>query len=85
VEISKRCREAMHPGGRVVIIGQVVVSHDDPGIGAALSDLNVLTLFQGGRERTLLQFDALLQAAGLLCVMVFRTYSPHGDRGCCGR
>jgi O-methyltransferase domain len=85
VEISKRCREAMHPGGRVVIIEQVVVSHDDPGIGAALSDLNVLTLFQGGRERTLLQFDALLQAAGLLRVMVFRTYSPYGDRGCCGR
>jgi precorrin-6B methylase 2 len=77
IEILQRCREAMNPGGRVVIIEQIVGSNKDPGIAAALSDLNLLVLTQGGRERTLPQFDALLEAAGLRRTMVFTTKSPH--------
>lgn len=77
IEILQRCRDAMNPGGRVVIVEQFVGPDRNPGISAALSDLNMLVLTQGGRERTLSQFDALLEAAGLRRTMVFTTKSPH--------
>jgi O-methyltransferase domain/Dimerisation domain len=77
VQILQRCREAMNVGGRIVIIEQVVGSDCNPGIVAGLSDLNMLVVSQGGRERTLPQFDALLEAAGLRRIMVFSTASPH--------
>jgi hypothetical protein len=72
VQILRRCREAMQPGGRVAILEFVVGSDDDPGT-AALMDLNMLAMTQGGRERTLAEFDALLAAAGLRRVTVLST------------
>lgn len=64
VTILNRCREAMDPDGRIVIVEWIMGDPDAPGF-AALMDLNMLTSCQDGRERTLGEFDALLKGAGL--------------------
>ena len=64
VTILNRCREAMEPGGRVVIIEMIMGDPQTPGF-AALMDLHMLMASPFGRERTLDEFDNLLQAAGL--------------------
>lgn len=63
VRILTRCREALNPGGRVVVAEFPLGPIDDPG-PAALHDLNMLTLL-GGRERDLGEYDVLFTAAGL--------------------
>ncbi|SPM36203.1 hypothetical protein MRAB57_4043 [Mycobacterium rhizamassiliense] len=64
VTILQRCREAMEPGGRIVIIEMIMGDPQTPGF-VALMDLNMLVACPDGRERTLDEFDALLRAAGL--------------------
>lgn len=76
VTILDRCREAMEPGGRVVIVEWIMGDPDDPGF-AALMDLNMLTSCQDGRERTLDEFDALLQGAGLRRSAIHRNPLGH--------
>ncbi len=76
VRILRNCREAMEPGGRVAIIELVVGgAHGDPSL-AALMDLNMHTLVNG-RERTLHEFDVLLDRAGLRRIAVVSTGSPQ--------
>jgi hypothetical protein len=61
----QRCREALNPGGRLAIIEMVVGAHHDPGV-AALMDLNMFAVTDGGQERSLAQYDDLLGRAGLV-------------------
>lgn len=75
VKILKRCREAMAPGGRVVIIEFLLDDLDNPGV-VALTDLHMFAI-AGGRERSLGEFDALLSDAGLRRVAVRRLDSPQ--------
>jgi hypothetical protein len=75
VRILQRCRESMAPGGRVAIIEIVLAEHDDPGM-AALMDLNMLAV-AGGRERSLVEYDALLAKAGLRRSAVRDSGSPQ--------
>jgi hypothetical protein len=75
VEILKRCREAMLPGGRVVIVEFVLDGLNDPGV-MALIDLAMLAV-AGGRERSLAEFDALLADAGLRRSAVRTSGSPQ--------
>jgi 2-polyprenyl-3-methyl-5-hydroxy-6-metoxy-1,4-benzoquinol methylase len=63
VRILKGCRQAMRPGGRVVVIEMLLGEMGEPGI-AALMDLNMMVLLTG-RERTLAEFSGLLKDAGL--------------------
>jgi len=75
VKILRRCREAMEPGGRIAILEMVVTEDGEDRIGA-LMDLNMLTLVNG-RERSLPEFDALLQRAGLRRTAVRTADSPQ--------
>jgi hypothetical protein len=78
-EILSRCREAMLPGGRVVIIefllNDVADGGEIPAV-TALTDLSMLAI-AGGRERSLADFDALLSDAGLRRVNVHSMDSPQ--------
>lgn len=65
VAILNSCRKAMEPNGRIVIVEWLMGATQAPGF-AALMDMNMLVSCQDGRERTLPEFDALLQAAGLM-------------------
>jgi SAM-dependent methyltransferase len=70
IRILDNCRRAMRPGGRLVIIEAYL---GEPGQRAATSmvdnqvaliDLHML-LMGNGRERSIAEYDALLDAAGL--------------------
>jgi predicted O-methyltransferase YrrM len=62
VRILANCRDALRPGGRIVIT-EIVIDDHAPGI-APLMDIAMLAS-AGSRERTLPEFDALLTRAGL--------------------
>jgi hypothetical protein len=72
--ILANCARAMRPGGRVVIVEQVVPDDGRPS-PATLMDLNMLVMLRG-RERTLGEHSALLEGAGLRVRRVLQTRSP---------
>lgn len=74
VSILERCRRAMKPGGRVLIVEMVVPGPNEPH-PAKLLDLVMLT-FPGGRERTGEEYAALLAKAGLRLERIVPTASP---------
>jgi precorrin-6B methylase 2 len=62
VRILSNCRDGLRPGGRIVIT-EIVIDDHAPGI-APLMDIAMLAT-TGSRERTLAEFDDLLDRAGL--------------------
>jgi spermidine synthase len=64
VRILRNCRQAMAPGGRVLIVEHVVPEVSGPHV-ARFMDINMLVMTSGGRERTRHEFAQLLAAAGL--------------------
>jgi O-methyltransferase domain len=70
-EILVSCRAAMGPGSRLLVVENLVLPGDEPGL-AKLLDLLML-VYAGGRERTEPEFRALLAAAGLRLVSVLPT------------
>jgi O-methyltransferase domain/Dimerisation domain len=75
VRILRNCREALNPGGRIVVIEMPLAPIGEPGF-AALMDLNMLAVLPG-RERDLAQYDALFAASGLRRTKVIPTGSPQ--------
>jgi hypothetical protein len=73
-QILERCRAAMAPGARLLLIESVVPPGTPPTFLAFL-DLWML-VFAGGRERTEREFRSLLQSAGLSLIKVVPTPSP---------
>jgi O-methyltransferase domain/Dimerisation domain len=73
-QILERCREAMTPMSRLLVIERVV---GDPSEAseAKLFDINMLTML-GGRERTQFEHQALLHTAGLRLTRIISTPSP---------
>jgi hypothetical protein len=64
LRILEAIRRAMAPGGRVLIVEQVIPPGNDPFPGKLL-DLNMLVMTEGGRERTPADYGALLEKADL--------------------
>jgi hypothetical protein len=68
-QIARRCRQAMQPGARLLVVEMVVPEAGQPGADAfrrmvRQTDLEMLAVV-GGRERTKAEFEGLLGAAGL--------------------
>jgi hypothetical protein len=63
VQILKRCRDAMRSGGRVIVIEMLLGEIGEPEL-LPLMDLNMMVMLTG-RERTLTEYRALLEDAGL--------------------
>jgi hypothetical protein len=74
ITILRNCREAMAPGGRILIIETVIAPGDGPDL-AKVSDMAMLA-FTGGMERTEEEYRDLLAAAGLTLTHVIPTQSP---------
>lgn len=72
--ILRNCREAMNPGGRVLIVEMVLPAGAEPHPGKVL-DLVMLAV-AGGRERTAQEYAQLLAPAGLRVERVVPTSSP---------
>jgi hypothetical protein len=73
LRILRKCRQAMAPGGRVLIAEMVLRPGNTPFYGR-WTDVNMLVLL-GGRERTEAEYRALLDAAGLRLTRVRPTAS----------
>ncbi len=73
VAILRNCRQAMMPGGRVLVIEQVIPDGNTPSFGKLL-DLAMMVCL-GGRERTADEFRRLFEAAGLQLSQVLPTRS----------
>jgi SAM-dependent methyltransferase len=71
--ILANCRAAMRPGGRLLMLEAVVPPGDAPHLSKLL-DMTMMVL-PGGRERTTLEYEALLASAGLRLVRVVPTAS----------
>ena len=74
-EILQRCRQAMSPSGRVLVLEQVRL----PGRAVPttlLQDLQMLAVFSG-RERTEQEFAALFAASGLRLTRVISSPTPY--------
>ena len=69
--ILRRCREALPPGGRVLVV-EAVLRPGKPPLLERHTDMQMLVLTGSGRERTDEQFRALFAAADLV---VARTYT----------
>lgn len=67
ITMLKNCRAAMPEDGRLLIVEFIlppVVSHADPQLeGRLMSDINMLAV-TGGKERSVREWTALLEAAG---------------------
>ena len=72
--ILRNCRQAVGPGGRVLLAEMVVSPGNDPHVGKLL-DLEMLVL-AGGRERSEAEFRELLAAAGFRLARIVPTRSP---------
>ncbi|MET3985332.1 methyltransferase [Streptomyces sp. PvR034] len=79
VAILRNCREAMGPDARLVLIDHLSAADPtgDAGEGSSgqwggLMDLYMMSLFDGGRERTREETEALLREAGLTALRVTR-------------
>jgi SAM-dependent methyltransferase len=75
--ILERCREAMPPDARLLIVDATVPERAQDGPEAIRMDLHMLMLF-GARERTEEEFRRLLADAGFAPRRVVPTRSPTG-------
>jgi hypothetical protein len=74
IRILSHCRDAMAPGGRVLVIENVIEPGNRPSWGKLL-DVNMLVMLTG-KERTKAEFRDLLARAGLALRRVVPTASP---------
>ena len=72
--ILRNCREAMNPGGKVLIVEMVLPDGAEPHPGKILDV--VMLAVPGGRERTAAEYAELLAPAGLRVERVVPTASP---------
>lgn len=74
-QILSRCAEAMGPDARLIVSDAVILPGNDyhP---AKLSDLHMMAMTHGGRERTAAEFSSIFASAGLALVRILATRSP---------
>jgi hypothetical protein len=72
--ILRNCREAMNPGGRLLVVEMVLPPGAEPHPGKIL-DVSMLAV-PGGRERTATEYVELLGPAGFRVERVVPTASP---------
>ena len=76
IQILSNCRKAMKPGGRVLVMEEIITpGQKAPAIGA-LIDLQLLLVMKG-RHRSPAEHSQLFEAAGLRLVRVYPTQSSY--------
>ena len=75
LRILRTVRATMPAGSRLVII-EALQEPNEPHPFASLSDIQMLTQCEGGRERSADELKALLSAAGLRPGKVYETAAP---------
>jgi ubiquinone/menaquinone biosynthesis C-methylase UbiE len=72
VEILRSCRRAMNGAGRLLLVELLLPPGNTPADGKLL-DLQMMVIFPGGRERTPIEYRALLEAAGFRLTRIIPT------------
>lgn len=72
-QILANCRTAMRPDSRLLVIERVLMNGSDP--MNYLSDMEMMVLFPGAKERSLDEYGKLFAAAGLAPGRLIRTRS----------
>jgi hypothetical protein len=75
VTILKRCRRAIPPHGRLLVIELLLPEASEPGLEETMIDVTMMVR-AGGRERTEAEYRALLSRAGFQLDQVIPTGSP---------
>jgi len=75
IKILKACRKAVNPGGKLLVVDNVILPGNDFASGKFL-DIQML-IFPGGRERTEKEFRDLFAAAGWRLTRVIPTAVPE--------
>lgn len=76
IQILTNCRKAMKPGGRVLVMEEIITPGQKTSARAALIDLQ-LQLVMKGNHRSAAQHSKLFEAAGLRLVRVYPTQSSY--------
>ena len=77
-EILAGCRKAVTRHGRVLVVERLIPDDPDQAVPVLLSDINMLVLSPGGRERTNGEYGTLLRAAGLRPGPIRPVTFPYG-------
>lgn len=72
IAILRKCREAMSPSSRILVLEMVIPPGNEPGFGKWL---DLMMLLVAGRERTQKEYDDLFSKAGLRLSRVVPTAS----------
>jgi hypothetical protein len=75
IRILKNCRRALRTGGRVAVIELLFGEIGEPGL-APMMDMVMMVMSYGGRERSLVEYRRLFEAAGLRATNVIPTKTP---------
>lgn len=76
VRILKACASAARRGSKILVSEAIIPSSNEPFIGK-LSDLHMLVMTHGGRERTLEEYAELFARSGWAYTRVVSTDSPY--------
>ncbi|HEY6406165.1 MAG TPA: methyltransferase [Ktedonobacteraceae bacterium] len=64
ITLLARCHQAMKPQGKVLLVERVIVTGSTPQVLVLESDVQMLVLSSGGKERTDAEYRSLLDTAG---------------------
>ena len=64
IALLTRCHQAMKPRGKVLLVERVILTGTTPQVLVLESDVQMLVVAPGGKERTDAEYRALLNAAG---------------------
>jgi len=73
--ILKNIKQAMNPGGRVLLVESIIADGNNQDFGKLL-DLEML-VSPGGKERTAAEYEELFKRAGLRLTRIVPTNSPY--------
>jgi len=75
IKLLSQCRKGIRPGGRLLVVDQVVSARNEPG-ASKLMDLEMLVL-PGGMERTEKEFRELFAASGFRLERIIPMPAPQ--------
>jgi hypothetical protein len=76
IALLTRCHQAMRPQGKVLLVERVILTDSSPQVLVLESDVQMLVLSYGGRERTDAEYRALLNAAGFEVTRLIAVLAP---------
>lgn len=76
IALLSRCHEAMDPQGKVLLVERVILRGEKPQLLVLEADVQMMSIMQRGRERTDIEYRALLSAAGFELIRLVPVQEP---------